>query len=182
MPSTSTQSTVKASNFVTLLDENIFFLQTFLRTPHDFFGIEICTDGTYALFEAFWSYTMLRPQKFIFLWGDEIRRPSSNFVTPWSFLSYNDHFKHRMFMSSLFLWWKNSLNPQEANDTLHGSIGCLRWHREEKYIKFANSKIFLFQKWAWINNIQKLKPHMSLEMWLLDTYNHYVTYFWNFLK
>jgi hypothetical protein len=30
-------TTVKDSNFVTLLDENIFFLQTFLSTPHDFF-------------------------------------------------------------------------------------------------------------------------------------------------
>ncbi len=34
--------TVKASNFVILLDENIFFLQISLRAPHDFFGIEIC--------------------------------------------------------------------------------------------------------------------------------------------
>jgi hypothetical protein len=29
--------TVKSSNFVILLSENIFFLETFLRLPHNFF-------------------------------------------------------------------------------------------------------------------------------------------------
>ncbi len=39
------RNAVKSSNFVTLLDENIFFRKTFITSPHNFFGIEICTDG-----------------------------------------------------------------------------------------------------------------------------------------
>ncbi len=40
--------TVKSSNFVILLSENIFFAKLSLDYPKHFSGIEVCTDGAYA--------------------------------------------------------------------------------------------------------------------------------------
>ncbi len=41
--------TVKASNFVIILDGNIYFRQSFSRLPHNFSGIEVYTEGALAL-------------------------------------------------------------------------------------------------------------------------------------
>ncbi len=36
---------------------------------------------------------------------------------------------------------------------------------------------FLFQKWALSNHIQKLKQHLSIGIYFLDAYNHYIIFF-----
>ncbi len=51
-------------------------------------------------------------------------------------------------MWSLFLWWENSLNQYDLNDTLHGFIGWVQWHIEEKLHKICKFKNIFFHKWA----------------------------------
>ncbi len=113
-------STVKSSNFVTLLGENIFFRWTFWRKTHDrgrglgivqsHFGLGHCL----GLENSFFCRVTLR-----------------------SFQSYNDDFQQRMLMWSLFLWWENSLNTYDSNDTLHGFQGWVQWRIEEKLHKIC---------------------------------------------
>ncbi len=76
------QSTVKSSNFVILLSENIFFLQNFLRLPYNFFWYwNLYRRGLCILLKPVWLWTMASLRNFVFSEGDEIRRPSLNFVT-----------------------------------------------------------------------------------------------------
>ncbi len=82
-----------------------------------------------------------------------------------------------MLMWSLFLWWENSLNPYDSNETLHGFIGWVQWHIDEKLHKICKFKNIFFLKWALNNHIQKLKQHLSTGIYFLDAYNHYITFF-----
>jgi hypothetical protein len=52
--------------------------------------------------------------------GDEIRRPSPNFVTPYSYIGYNDDVQQRKLILPLFMCLKNCRNPYKANDTSYG--------------------------------------------------------------
>jgi hypothetical protein len=52
------------------------------------------------------------------------RRLSPNFVI--TVTTYNDDWKQRMLMSSLLLWWRNSMNFYKAYDALQESLGWLQ--------------------------------------------------------
>jgi hypothetical protein len=108
--------------------------------------------------------------------GDEIRRPSFNFVTLRSFQSYNDDFQQRMLMWSLFLWWENSLNPYDSNDTLHGFIGWVQWHIEEKLHKICKFKIF-FSKMSFKQPYTEFETASVTRNILFGCNNHYLTFF-----
>ncbi len=140
--------TVKASNFVILLGENIFFRRTFLRKPHDFFWYwNLCGRGLGVVQSHFGLGHCLGLENSFFCrvtkLGD-IKSP--NFVTLWSFQSYNEDCKQRMLMWSLFLWWKNSQNPYESHATLHGFIGWVQGHIEEKLYKICKFKNIFFHR------------------------------------
>jgi hypothetical protein len=118
------ETTVKSSNFVTLLDENIFFHKTFLTSPHTFFSaLKSVQMGPRHWQRPFWPWPMPRPRNFVFSLGDEIRRLSPNFVTPYSYKGYSDNVQQMKLMLSLFMRFKKSRSPYKANDTSHGSLG-----------------------------------------------------------
>ncbi len=59
--------TVKSSNFVILLSEDIFFLQNFLRLPHNFFWYwSLYRRGLSILLKLFWPWTIATPRNFVF--------------------------------------------------------------------------------------------------------------------
>jgi hypothetical protein len=101
------KNTVKSSNFVILLSENIFFHQTFFILPHNFFWYwSLYSWGLWILLRQFWP----RPRNFVFRRvKNEIRRPSINFVTLLSYMGYNDDFKERILMTWHFILWKQIL-------------------------------------------------------------------------
>ncbi len=79
--------TVKASNFVILLGENIFCGKLLMVTPWFFLVLKSVQQWPRHWQNQFWPWTLLGSQKFIFSKGDEFRRLSPNFVTLYSFPS-----------------------------------------------------------------------------------------------
>jgi hypothetical protein len=59
----------------------------------------------------FWPWAMPRPRNFVFSLGDEIRRLSPNFVTPYSYIDYSDNVQQRKLMSSLFMCYTKPMTP-----------------------------------------------------------------------
>jgi hypothetical protein len=106
-----------------------FFSPNFLNiTPHNFSVLKSVQMRPRHWQRPFWPWPMPRPRNFVFSLGDEIRRPSPNFVTHESYIGYIDDVKQKKLMSSLFMWLNNSRNTYKANDTSHGSLGWLQWH------------------------------------------------------
>ncbi len=71
-------NTVKSSNFVILLSEDIFFLQNFLRLPHNFFWYwSLYRRGLSILLKLFWPWTIATPRNFVFFFVEDYNLISS---------------------------------------------------------------------------------------------------------
>jgi len=121
--------TVKSSNFVILSGENIFFRQTFLRLPTDFFrywslyrmGLGI-DQGNFDLLNALGLKNSFFRRVTKLGYRHLISSPPK--VCKVTMRTLNRGCE----CSNCLCDRKNYLNPYEATDSLHESIGWLRWH------------------------------------------------------
>jgi hypothetical protein len=104
-----------------------FFRQTFLWLPNEFFRYWNLYSNDLRIGQSHFGLGhCLGLQNSFFRRVTKTGRLSPNFVI--TVTTYNDDWKQRMLMSSLPLWWQNSMNFYKAYDALQESLGWLQWH------------------------------------------------------